>query len=227
MGLHKKPFILTTEKQKLVEDNFKLEIVMGRHRKPFRLTTEKQKLVEDNFKLVYYYLHLHCGKGKDVPICREDDLLSYLEERMCYAANTWDENGKAAFHTYAMVALRSGLMAYYTFSKKFYSRIRFIPFGRGRKDEENHEEPVYEEKLYDWEMIEELFEESELTLREREIISLRFRSRMVLNDIGKEYGICREMVRVIIKKGIGKMRKVIEENEYELDDFLFRKNKTL
>lgn len=183
----------------------------------------RQILIERNLRLVAHVAKKYNGAGEDM-----EDLISIGTIGLIKAINTFKPDKSSRLATYAAKCIDNELLMMFRAKKKRYREISlYEPIGTDKEGNEINFMDICEQEQTDiignmdmsakMEYIMEALEKK-LTLREREIIRLRYGipygDEMTQRDIGRLMGISRSYVSRIEKKALGKLKRALEEKNF-------------
>jgi RNA polymerase sigma factor (sigma-70 family) len=160
----------------------------------------RNELVERHFVFVEQSAKYWVNRLK--PQIELDELRGLAGFWLIYAVENWDPARGASFKTYA----RDCINTHYFLEAKREGRrrSRFFPISQSEMDS-----PVYDAPIEDPPPdLAGIIKASDLDVREREIIRLRYHGGLLLREIAERYGLTKERIRQIIEESLQKIRPV-------------------
>ena len=175
----------------------------------------KNILIERNLRLVAHVVKKYQGADEEL-----DDLISIGTIGLIKAVSTFDASKSARLSTYAARCIDNELLMMLRGKKKTSREVSlFEPIGTDREGNEislldvmEQEQPDIVEEMEKARCLGQLYGlmETELSLREKEVLTLRYGlsggREVTQKEIGEKLGISRSYVSRIEKKALGKMR---------------------
>jgi DNA-directed RNA polymerase specialized sigma subunit len=186
------------------------------------LNDEQRKLITDNIGLVYYFLRKNCGENKSFSPDKENELLGFLENRLCRAALNWKKGKKVKFSSYLTIALQSAIKDYIDFlNSDYYKRCSlcgsFSNFCKSVKKRRREDCCIV-----DWDYMVDFLERVELSQKERNILNAKYRDNLTYREIACTVGLSQERIRQINSKSIRKIKRAANREGKEFDDFIVK-----
>jgi RNA polymerase sigma factor (sigma-70 family) len=181
-----------------------------------KLTDEQRQMAEESYPLVYAFLKgTEPHRRYDIDI---EEVVGELHVRLCTAAMRYRQDSGCKFSTYASSGFSWGVKSLLRRKIKREQRLRLADFSE-RTDLSSPSEMVLDIRA-----LEEIVDNANLPERTRDIMKLYFFGGKTLKDIGSSYGLCAEGVRVVIKKGLTRLRQQVKSHNYEEADFWIDKD---
>lgn len=180
----------------------------------------REQFAKDNFNLIYTFLDSHHIRY------REDEIIDILYIGYCKALNIYDKE-KGEFSTIAFSCMKNEYLAYRRYLKRLLRDENVAVVSLNSPVGENGDEELADFVADDNVNVEEkiqnkiLFEYLEvmlpkiLTRWQRTVFEEHYKNNMSIDDIAKKYGKTKQVISLIKKKAILKLRKYFNSG----DDF--------
>ena len=175
------------------------------------LTKERQKLVTNNYKLLMSFVANI--NERNVPEYLEDELISDVFFRFCISAARYKEESGFKFSTYAYYGFGIALKNVFTNKKNKIDRMYYSSEMVAEQALEVKKDKVLEYSIFD-----NFLDSVGLDTKDRSIIEDYYK-KISRKEMCKKYKLCREAIRLRVKKSLKKIREKVIEQNLDIKDF--------
>lgn len=174
-------------------------------------TTDRERMIAKNMPMVLFVARKYMRSKRDgQPIT--DDVLQVGMAGLVRAAEGFDASRGFQFGTYAFWSIWRSI------NREFETEDRAINLIPRNEDGECLKEQTVEDPLYRHQDIEEALATTKRALhgmdkRMKQMVLMRYCREMRLHEIGSEFGVSTERVRVVVERGLREARQTLHRRE--------------
>lgn len=183
------------------------------------LTKKQRDLVGENHLLAVSFFKTMCQDCLKLPFHERQGIISALRYKMVQAVKSYDER-KGRFSTYMYRSFFNALKKHLDEESQFHKRHILTPFEKETKQQRYLAVAGKQGKKVNMLVLNEVMSLVHLEEREKHILKKYYYYGKSLQKIGDEENLSNERIRQIISHALEKIRKVIKDREYDMDDFL-------